>query len=209
MPRDLIIIGASGHGKVVADIARQMMKNGQRQYATICFLDDDETKESCGAYPVIGTTVDMEEHLGADFFVAIGDAEIREKMANRLEVLHAVVPVLIHPQAIIGENVSIGEGAVVAGGTVINPETVIGKYCIVNTGATVDHDCMLGDYVHVAPGAHICGGVHVGDYTWIGAGAIVVQNVSISKKCMVGAGAVVVNDIIAYGTYVGSPAKRK
>ena len=209
MPKDLIIIGASGHGKVVADIARQMMENGQKRYKKIQFLDDDKTKTACGMYPVIGTTENMEQYLGMDFFVAIGDADIRRRLANRLESFHADIPVLVHPKAIVGEDVFFGEGTAVAGGTVINAGTDIGKYCIINTGATVDHDCVIGDYVHIAPGAHICGGVHIGENTWIGAGATVVQNVRICRDCMIGAGAVVVNNIEEAWVYMGIPAKRQ
>ncbi len=208
MPKDLIIIGASGHGKVVADIARQIMENGQKKYEKIQFLDDDKAKTECGAYPVIGTTENLEQYLGMDFFVAIGDADIRKAMAKRLESLHTSVPVLVHPRAIIGENVSVGVGTALAGGTVVNSGTMIGKYCIINTGATVDHDCRIGDYVHIAPGAHICGGVHIGDNTWIGAGTTIVQELGVCAHCMIGAGSEVVNDVNVSGVYMGTPARR-
>ena len=209
MPKDLIIIGASGHGKVVADIARQMTENGQKKYEEIKFLDDDREKKACGAYPVAGTTEDIGKLLGAEFIVAIGDAEIRRNLAKRLEALHADVPVLIHPKAIVGENVSIGKGTVVVGGAVINAGASIGEHCIINTGATVDHDCRISDYVHVAPGAHLCGGVCVGEAAWIGAGATVVQEVHIGGDCMLGAGSVVINHLDKAGTYMGIPAKQR
>ncbi len=207
MAKDLIIIGASGHGKVVADIARQVTVNGQRKYKNIRFLDDDSAKTVCGTYPVIGSVGNIEQYLGADFFVAIGYADIRRRIAKQLEELHADVPILIHPKAIIGENVSIGKGTVVVGGAVINTGAVIGEHCIVNTGATVDHDCRIEGYVHIAPGAHLCGGVSVGKNTWIGAGAIVVQEMHIGDCCMLGAGSVVVNNLDKPGTYIGIPAK--
>ena len=209
MPKNLIIIGASGHGKVVADIARQMMENGKRKYTNICFLDDDKTKSACGTYPIIGTTENIEQYLGMDCFVAIGDANIRQKMAKRLESFRADVPVLVHPRAIIGENVSIGIGTVLAGGTVVNSGSTIGKNCIINTGATVDHDCQIDDYVHIAPGTHICGGVHIGDCTWIGAGTTFVQELSVCSNCMIGAGSVVVRDVKRFGVYFGNPARRQ
>lgn len=208
MAKDLIIIGASGHGKVVADIAvRQITENGQRRYTSIQFLDDDKTKNICGAYPVIGTTENLEQYLGMDLFIAIGDAKIRERIAERLESIHASVPVLVHPNSVIGESVSLGQGSVIAGGVVINADAAIGQYCIVNTGATVDHDCVVGDYVHIAPGVHICGDVHIGRGSWIGAGAAVVQGLRICEGCMVGAGAAVVHDLKEAGTYMGVPAK--
>ncbi len=207
MPKELIIIGASGHGKVVADIARQITENGQKRYPRIQFLDDDKTKTACGAYPVIGTTENLEQYLGMDFFVAIGDADIRTSLARRLESVRASVPVLIHPKSIIGENVSIGIGTAVAGGAVVNEGTVIGKYCIVNTGATVDHDCRIDDFVHIAPGVHICGDVHIGANTWIGVGAAVIQESDVCTHCMIGAGSVVVHDVDVSGVYFGNPAR--
>lgn len=209
MAKDLIIIGASGHGKVVADIARQMTVNGQRKYKNIRFLDDDSAKTVCGTYPVIGSVENIEKYPGADFFVAIGYADIRRRIAKQLEELHADVPILIHPKSIIGENVSLGKGTVVVGGAVINTGAVIGEHCIVNTGATVDHDCRIEGYVHIAPGAHLCGGVHVGESTWIGAGATVVQELDICANCMIGAGSVIVHAVKAPGVYMGNPAHRR
>ena len=207
MPKDLIIVGASGHGKVVADIARQMMENGRQKYETIRFLDDDAAKRVCGHYPVIGTLKDMEKYLEADFFIAIGDAKIREKVAERLESLNAEVSSFVHPRAVVGENVSVGKGTVVVGGAVINAGARIGKYCIINTGATVDHDCVIGDFVHIAPGAHICGGVQIGEKTWIGAGATVVQELGVCAHCVIGAGAVAIHNLNEAGVYMGIPAK--
>lgn len=209
MPKELMIIGASGHGKVVADIARQITENGHKRYTRIQFLDDDKTKAICGVYPVIGTIENIEQYLDMEFFIAIGDAKIREIVAGRLESFRASIPVLVHPSAIIGENVSIGQGSVVVGGAVINADASIGQYCIINTGATVDHDCVIGDYAHIAPGAHLCGGVHVGKSTWIGAGTTVVQEVHISQNSMIGAGSVVVHDLKGKGVYMGCPAKNR
>lgn len=189
----LTIIGASGHGKVVADIARL---NG---YDTIEFLDDDPTVLSCGGYPVVGNT---DRIVIGDSFVAIGNADTRKKLSNSKKNI-----TLIHPSAIIAEGVEIGEGSVVMAGVVINSGTVIGKGCIINTSSSIDHDCLIGDFCHIAVGSHLCGTVKVGKMTWIGAGATVSNNVNICGDCTIGAGAVVVNDIKEPGIYVGVPAK--
>lgn len=194
--RQLVIIGASGHGKVVADIAK---KNG---YTDIVFLDDDADIRSCGGYPVIGKTKDS-EIMDADLFVAIGNAMIRRRIMNEC----GKCVTLIHPSAIIADSVEIGEGTVIMAGAVINPDVKIGKGCIINTCASVDHDCVLGDYVHVSVGAHISGTVRIGEETWIGAGATISNNVSIVAESCIGAGAVVVKDICECGTYIGVPAK--
>ena len=192
----LTIIGASGHGKVVADIAKL---NG---YDQIEFLDDDESLKTCAGYPVVGKT---DASVDGDVFVAIGNAAARQKLSKNRENLVT----LIHPSAVIADSVEIGKGTVVMAGAVINPETKIGTGCIVNTSSSIDHDCVIGDYVHVAVGAHICGTTVVGNNTWIGTGATVINNIIICDDCMIGAGAVVVKDLDDSGTYIGVPARKK
>ena len=205
MHKKLIIIGASGHGKVVADIVLKLQK-----YEEIVFLDDNENVKECMGFPVVGKSSDAGYYINeADFFVAIGNAKIRKKVTEQLETLGAVIPTFVHPSAVIGGQVKIGEGTVVMAGTVVNPDCMIGKGCIVNTCASVDHDCKLGDYVHVSVGAHVCGTVEIGENTWIGAGATVKNNVTICSDCMIGAGAAVAKNIGEAGTYVGVPARRK
>lgn len=194
----LLIIGASGHGKVIADIA---VKCG---YKDIVFLDDNENVKECAGFPVIGKVseaVTMEE----DKIVAIGNAEIRQKIQSQLSNLVT----LIHPSAVVSRRVHIGEGTVIMAGAVINTDVVIGKGCIINTGASVDHDCKLEDFVHVSVGAHVAGTVSIGSKTWIGAGATVSNNVSICGHCMIGAGAVVVKDLKKSGIYIGVPVREK
>lgn len=197
--RKLAIIGASGHGKVVADIAR---KNG---YKEIVFLDDDESIYECGGYPVIGKSSEAGT-IDADIIVGIGNAGIRKRIQESVPEEKLVT--LIHTDAVIAEDVAIGAGTVVMAGAVINSGARIGKGCIINTCSSVDHDCKVGDYVHISVGSHLCGTVSVGSGTWIGAGATVINNVFICSDCIIGAGAVVVNDIQESWTYVGVPAKR-
>ena len=204
MHKKLVIIGASGHGKVVADIALKL-----RRYDEIVFLDDNEKVKSCMNFPVVGKGSDAKYYVDeADFFVAIGNDEIRKKVTEQLKTIHATITTLVHPMAAIGHNVAIGEGTVVVAGAVINSECTIGQACIINTCASVDHDCTLGDYVHVSVGAHVCGTVKVGKNTWIGAGATISNNLNVCESCVIGVGAAVINDIEEAGTYVGVPARR-
>ena len=193
----LIIIGASGHGKVIADIA---VKNG---YQEIVFLDDNESVKECAGYPVIGKTAEA-VFMDGDKIVAIGNAKIRERIQNEL----SSVVTLIHPKAVISRRIEIGEDSIVMAGAVINSDATIGKGAIINTCASVDHDCHIGDYDHISVGAHVAGTVNVGNRTWIGAGATVTNNVNICSDCMIGAGAVVIKNIEESGTYIGVPAKR-
>ena len=197
--KKLGIIGASGHGKVIADIAK---KNG---YSEISFFDDNENIHECGSYPVTGKSAEARIFDG-DIIVGIGNAAIRKKIQEMLQVEKLVT--LIHPDAVIAEDVVIGVGTVVMAGAVVNSGVQIGNGCIINTCSSVDHDCILGDYVHIAVGSHLCGTVSVGSETWIGAGAIVSNNVAICSNCMIGAGAVVVKNLVKVGIYIGIPAKR-
>lgn len=195
----LAIIGASGHGKVIADIAKRI------GYTEIVFLDDDESVHECGGYPVLGKSSEA-GRLEADVIVGIGNTDVRKRIQE--SVPDKKLTTLIHPDAVIADDVIIGAGTVVMAGAVINPGVRIGKGCIINTCSSVDHDCNVGDYVHVAVGSHLCGTVTVGKRTWIGAGVTVNNNVDICSECMIGAGAVVISDIKESGTFVGVPARR-
>lgn len=204
MKDKLIIIGASGHGKVVADIAIKMNK-----WQSFAFLDDDESIKTSMGLEVIGKTADAFTYKDeADFFVAIGNNAVRERVQVKLIEQGLNVLSLIHPSAVIGTDVEIGIGTAVMAGVVINSSTRIGKGCIINTSASLDHDNVIEDYVHISPGVNIAGTVKVGKGSWIGIGSVVSNNVNICSGCKVGAGAVVVKDITEPGTYVGVPVRR-
>lgn len=203
MKNNLIIIGANGHGRVAADIALKMNK-----WSSIAFLDDDETIQSSMGLEVVGRSGDTLKYIkNCDFFVGIGSNTTRGKIQKRLENEGASVPVLIHPNAIIGEQVELAAGTIVMAGVVINCCTKVGKGCIVNTSSTLDHDNWIDDFVHISPGVHLAGKVKIGRETWLGIGSIVNNNVTITESCKIGAGAVVLKDILKPGTYVGVPAR--
>ena len=204
MKNKLLIIGASGHGKVVADIAIKMNK-----WQSITFLDDDESIKTSMGLEVIGKTADAFTYKEeADFFVAIGNNAVRERAQEKLIEEGLNVVNLIHPSAVIGTDVEIGIGAAVMAGVVINSSSRIGKGCIINTSSSLDHDNVIEDYVHISPGVRIAGSVGIGKGTWLGIGSVVSNNVNICSGCKVGAGAVVVKDITEPGTYVGVPVRR-
>lgn len=204
MNKKIVIIGASGHGKVVANIAKL---NG---YKEIIFLDDDKNKKECGQYKIIGTSNQVDSLIKKEyeFAVAIGDNQTRERIFKELVNKEAGVPVLIHPSAVIDETVTIGNGTVVMANAVINSSSIIGEACIINTASSIDHDCVIGNYVHVSPGVNIAGTVTVGFKTWIGVGSTVINNLNIGKECTIGAGCVVIKDLLESGTYVGIPIRR-
>lgn len=201
--KELVIIGAGGHGRVIADIAQKL-----GAYERISFLDDGEAKESMGL-PVVGKVAEMDKYAKqADMFVAIGNSKARGEFIERLLAMGANVPVLVHPSAIIGACVEVGAGTAIMAGAVINPCSKLGKGVILNTCSSVDHDCIIGNYCHIAVGVHVAGTVTLGEKVWLGVGATIKNNVNICADCMIGAGAVVVKDIMESGTYIGVPAKK-
>lgn len=203
MKDKIIIIGASGHGKVVGDIAKL---NG---YKEILFLDDDSFKKTNGKYKVVGTTKDRGAYAEEyDFIVGIGNNSIRKRVTDKLLKSGISLITLIHPTAVIDETVSIGKGTVVMANAVINADSIIGNSCIINTAATIDHDCVIKDYVHISPGAHIAGTVNLGEGSWLGIGSTVINNIVISSKCIIGAGGLVNKDIEESGTYAGIPVRK-
>ncbi len=197
----LVIIGASGHGKVLADIASLV------GYDEIVFLDRDTRKKYCGNYPVVGDTTDYSKFRNDDFVIGIGDSKIRQSIQSKLEEAGCNVISLIHPSAIIAKDSVINAGTVVMAGAVINSGVNIGKGVIVNTCASVDHDCEIHDFVHISVGSHLAGTVFVERNTFIGAGETIINKIGIKESCTIGAGAVVIRDIEKSGTYVGVPAK--
>ncbi|GAA0478667.1 acetyltransferase [Alkalibacterium indicireducens] len=204
MKDKLIIIGASGHGKVVADIAIKMDK-----WQSIAFLDDDESIKTSMGLEVISKTADAFTYKDeADFFVAIGNNATRQKIQEKLIDEGLNIVSFIHPSSVIGTDVEIGMGTVVMAGVVVNCSTRIGKGCIINTSSSMDHDNVIEDYVHISPGVNLAGTVKVGKGTWLGIGSVVSNNVNICSSCKIGAGAVVVKDITEPGTYVGIPVRR-
>ena len=203
MNKKLLIIGAGGHGRVVADIASRT-----GQYESIAFLDD-EVPNTPLLYPYLGDCTKA-DHLFSDYelFVAIGNGNVRRRMLEHYSALGANIATLIAPDAVIAADVKVDEGTVIMPGAIINTGTSIGKGVIVNTASSIDHDCLVEEYCHVAVGAHLCGTVHIEPWTWIGAGATVINNIRICQGCIIGAGAVVIKNIESIGTYVGIPAKR-
>lgn len=197
--KKLILIGASGHGKVCADIAKLC------GYDDIVFLDNDLNVKECAGYSVLGPDA-MTDELDGDLFISIGNANIRKRLMEQFR--YRRFPVLIHPGSIISKDVDIGNGSVIMAGVVINTGTEIGKGCIINTSSSIDHDCNIGNYSHISVGSHLSGSVSVGEKVWIGTGASVSNNVDICNECVIGAGAVVIRTISEKGTYIGVPAKK-
>lgn len=200
----LAILGASGHGKVVADTAECC------GWEKVDFFDDDWPRlQVNGHWRVSGDCNALISRLSEfdGVLVAIGSNDIRHTKLIALRNAGAPLATLIHPSATISRYAVIGEGTVVFAGVVVNAYARIGLGVILNTGCCIEHDCVLGHAVHISPGARLAGGVQMGDFSWVGIGACVRQLICIGSNVTVGAGAVVVADIANGTTVVGVPAK--
>ena len=199
--KKVVIIGASGHAKVIADI---VIKSGDELMG---FLDDNtELPKKIVGYPYLGIISDYHKYSGDCWFIiGIGNNSIRKKIAESINVNWYTA---IHPSVQVAIDTKIGAGSVVMANAIINTSAVIGKHCIINSGAIVEHDNRLCDYVHISPNATLCGTVSVGELTHIGAGVTVKNNTNICDNVVVGAGGVVVKDISKSGTYIGVPVNR-
>lgn len=202
--QDLIIYGASGHGRVVLDAARC-----SGQFRIVGFLDDNPLlkNQMLSGVPILGGRERLAEYRGCHVALGIGTNEARCTLAQAVEALGARFAVVIHPGACVAPGVPLGAGTVVMAGVVVNVDARIGKHAILNTGATVDHDCALGDFVHLSPGVHLAGNVTVGRLSHIGIGASVLPGVSIGERCTIGAGAAVISNVADDITAVGVPAR--
>ena len=202
----LYIYGASGHAKVVIDLAE---KSGDWIIRGILDDNPDLVGAELFGYPVLGGSrcVDRLDPLQDRILVAIGSNSVRRRIGRELSARAFELPTLIHPSAVIGRSVAVGSGTVIMAGVIVNPATRIGDLCILNTACTVDHDNQLGDAVHVSPGAHLAGNVTVGEESWIGIGSTVIEGRTIGARCMVGGGAVVIGNVRDDTTVVGVPAR--
>ena len=200
MCKEVIIIGAGGHGKVIADIVE---KSGDKVF---CFLDDGIEETEIFGYPVLGKSDCCKNFKDKEVFVAVGNNFIRKKLVSELAGMRFYTA--IHPDAVISRGVEIGEGSCIMAGCVINASATIGNHVIVNSGSIIEHDCVLADFVHISPGAVLCGTVTVGESTHVGAGVTVRNNTDITSETVIGVGAAVVSNIVEPGTYCGVPAKK-
>ena len=200
----LAILGAGGHGKVIADAA---LLAGCRD---LVFFDDAwPDKRDNGNWPVVGDWAALlERHRDYEgVIVAIGANEVRMAKQTALREAGVSVATVIHPLAAVSPFAALGAGSVAFAGAVVNPDARAGDGVIINSGAVVEHDCRLGDWVHISPRACLGGNVTVEEGAWVGIGAVVKQGVTLGRGAIVGAGAAVVSDVPAGATVMGVPAR--
>jgi len=204
----LAIWGAAGHALVVTTVARL-----RGCWDIVGYLDDVNPDRRgsrfCGS-PVLGgrEALDGLRRAGVrHLFLAFGANAQRRDLAQELQAFGFVFPTLVHPSAVIADDVRLETGVFVGAGVIMNAEAVVGPQSIVNSGAIAEHEVRIGHAVHVGPRACLAGAVSVGDCAWIGAGAVVRDKCEIGEHATVGMGAVVVRSVPPHSVVVGCPAR--
>lgn len=201
----IAIIGAGGHGAVVADAALAAQPEAQ-----ICFFDDAPHTDRLLGLPVIaGEPAAQAGFPVADWrvIVAIGDNHIRQARMATLAACGYRGATIIHPAATVSDHAEIGTGTAIMAGAIVNARARVSEGCIVNTGAIVEHDVHLGGFAHMSPGAVAAGNARIGARCWIGSNAVVRQGVRIGDDVILGALGFASDDLPEPGTYVGAPAR--
>jgi sugar O-acyltransferase (sialic acid O-acetyltransferase NeuD family) len=204
----IVILGAGGHGEVVADMIAAGARVADAALELVGFLDDDPrlAGREVGGTPVLGNLADVGRASADAFVVAIGNNHARARIADALVAAGRRVVSIQHPRAIVSRRATIGDGTMVSAGAVVITRSRVGRGVILNTGCTVDHHTHIEDYAHIAPGVHLGGEVSIGPCTLVGIGATVLPRCRIGAGCTIGAGAVVIADVPDGATAVGVPA---
>lgn len=186
MSKTLLILGAGGHGKAVAESA---LLSGDWQ--RVLFVDDrwPELQESFGL-PVVsdvsglaGLAIDAQGAIAA-----VGNNQVREQWCAAIEQAGIELVSVVHPRAYVSDSVVLGAGSAVMALAVVGVDAQVGRATIINANATLDHDAVLGDFAHLGVGVQIAGGVHVGARAWLQAGCCAGYHVVVADSQHVPAG---------------------
>ncbi|WP_075618322.1 acetyltransferase [Paenisporosarcina indica] len=202
---NIILIGDSGHAKVITDCVHSI-----ESFKVVAKLDDKYTEKHFVEGLIRGPLNILHElkiEYSAKILIAIGGNNIRKKIIDNLNLQDNDLISIVHENTTISDSAKIGEGTIVMPGVVINADARIGKHVILNTNCVIEHDCVVGDYSHVSPGSILTGGVTVGEGSHIGAGSTIIPMKSIGVWSVIGAGSVVITHIGDRVTAVGVPAK--
>lgn len=206
----IVIVGAGGFGREALDVLRAMDPSGQR-LVFAGFVADDEPDPAMlariGAAWLGGDEAFLEHPSATHYLVGIGAPDIRQRLVPRFEDAGLEPISLIHPTAVIGADVVMGAGAVLAAHTSVTTNIRMGGHVHIDRGVTVGHDSVIDDFVTIHPGAVVSGNVRIGTRTRMGTTSCVLPNLSVGSDVMIGAGAVVTRDVADGLTVVGVPAR--
>jgi len=199
----IILIGDSGHAKVIEDCIRS-------QGGSVIAKLDDRYKETFYEEHLIKGPIVLIEELLTDkikVVISIGSNLIRKSIVERLNIADEKYATIIHNRAIVCNSLRVGYGTVIMPGVVVNADASIGCHTIINSNSVVEHDCVIEDFTHISPGAILTGNVKIGQGSHVGAGSIIIPGIEIGSWTTVGAGSSVISNIESNVTAVGVPAK--
>jgi sugar O-acyltransferase (sialic acid O-acetyltransferase NeuD family) len=207
-PERVLIVGAGGHGQVVADALLRAAEAGA-QTIPVGYVDDNPALagEQRLGLPIYGPVAAIGQVAHDSLVLAIGDNWVRRRLYRKLREQGERFALVQHPRSVVAPDAVVGAGSVICAGVVVNPGSRVGSNVILNTGCTVDHHNTIGDHAHVAPGVHLGGDVQLGEGVLVGIGATVMPQRSVGEWSIVGAGALVTRDVQSYVVVAGSPAR--
>jgi len=206
--RDLVILGAGGHGRETLDIV-EAINAARPSWHFVGFIDDGEVvadRLERRHVETLGGT-DVMENLDAAYVIGIGSSAVRADLDAKLTAWGRVPMTLVHPLASVASDNRLGDGVLLAAGARITTNVTLGRHAHLNVNAVVSHDCEVGAYSTLSPGVHLNGGVRLGQRVFLGTGAIVTPGVSIGDDAIIGAGSVVVRDVPEGVTVTGVPGR--
>ena len=207
--KDLYVMGAGGFGREVMWLAERI-NEVEPTWNLKGFLDDDVSLHGMviDDYPVFGGLDYLKNTEGAYVSCAVGNAEIRKAIIDRMAGFNVKPATLIDPSVLMSKRVTVGEGSIICAGTIITVDVSIGKHVIINLDCTLGHDVEVDDFVTMYPSVNISGCCRIGACTELGTGMQILQGLSIAPHTIVGASAAVVRNIEESGVYVGTPTKK-
>jgi sugar O-acyltransferase (sialic acid O-acetyltransferase NeuD family) len=210
MSEDLIILGAGGTSREIADAVSEINRRGHC-WNLLGFLDDNPAKQGTmvDGLPVLGPIAAVNEYSGR-FIVGIaraGDPDRRRRVVMASGLPPERFATVIHPSASVSRHARVGHGSAVLQGTVITAATVVGDHTIIHYNVAISHDCVIEDFVTIAPGAIVTGSVRVCESAYLGAGSRIMNGLTINRGALVGIGAVVVTEVASGTTVFGNPAR--
>lgn len=197
----VVVVGAGGFGREVADLARSAGMDVAGFVGARLKGDRALSLPLLGGDDVLSSL--RSRGIAQAALVAVGEPRVRERLLLMCEAAGLDLPPLVHAAASVLTTCPIGPGTIVYPGAVVMTDCRLGRGVLLNSGATLGHDVVIGDCANVGPGANIAGRVTIGARTLIGIGVTVRERITIGADATVGAGSVVVkdlpDDVVAYG----------
>ncbi len=185
------LFGAGGHAREVISMTKLNFD---------IFVDDEYANET---YMPI-SSFDPERWR---IMICVGESSKRSEIVSRMPAETEYFS-YIHPTAIIGENVRIGEGSYIGPGCILTCDITIGKHALINRGNHIGHDSNIGDFFSMMPGSVLSGSTSVGNRVYIGTNSSTREGSNVCDDVTIGMMSGVIGKIESPGTYLGCPARK-